>query len=83
MDYFFAGLGTTGSSGGITAALRSLSPELVSIGVVSEVHDFIPGIRTAEEMSEVGIFDKQIYDAFAGVEAVDAVERTIHLIRTT
>ncbi|MDP2090309.1 MAG: pyridoxal-phosphate dependent enzyme [Candidatus Gracilibacteria bacterium] len=62
VDYFFAGLGTTGSSRGTASFIREHNADLQVIGVVSETEDFIPGIRNSSEMWEVGLYDKDFYN---------------------
>jgi len=81
VDYFFGGLGTTGSTKGITQALKESNPNIKTIGVVSTSDDFIPGIRTENEMWEVGLFDKNLYHDILKVSSKDAVKSTIKLIR--
>jgi cysteine synthase len=83
IDYFFSWLWTTWSSWAITAALTQKNTNLHAIGIVSDPHDFIPGIRTIEEMNEVWIFDTSVYHAIQEVTALDAVEKTIALVRKT
>lgn len=73
IDYFFWALGTTGSSGGVTRFLKSKNHSLMSIWVVSDDDDFIPGMRNIHEMDEVGIFDLSLYDDTRTVCALDAI----------
>jgi cysteine synthase/rhodanese-related sulfurtransferase len=82
VDYFVSGLGTTGSTRGITERLRAANPDLTVIGVVAHPADFIPGIRTADEMYEVGLYQPQLYDAVVTVTSAEAIEATMRLIRT-
>jgi S-sulfo-L-cysteine synthase (O-acetyl-L-serine-dependent) len=81
VDYFFSGLGTTGSTKGITQALREKNPFLKSIGVISKTGDTIPGIRNAQEMFEVGLFDKNIYDDILEMDSQEAIDGSLTLIR--
>lgn len=61
VDHFIAGLGTTGSSRGIADRLKADNPDVKSIGIVAEANDYIPGIRTKDEVLEVGLFDPERY----------------------
>lgn len=80
IDYFFGSLGTTGSSGWVTKFLKSQKEDLTSVWVVSDADDFIPGIRNREEMKEVGIFDRSLYDEVVQVSALDAIDKMRKLI---
>lgn len=62
VDHFIAGLGTTGSSRGIVERLEKDNPDIKSVGVVAKANDYIPGIRTKDEVLEVGLFDPKNYE---------------------
>lgn len=81
IDYFFGGLGTTGSTKGITQAIKEKNPELETVGIVSSSDDFIPGIRTENEMWEVGLYDKELYSEVLTVESMNAIDANLDLIR--
>lgn len=81
VDYFFSGLGTTGSTKGITKALKEASVTTTSIGVISSAADSIPGIRNAKEMFEVGLFDKNVYDEVIEMNSQEAIDGSLSLIR--
>ena len=81
IDYFFGGLGTTGSTKGITQAIRERNPDLNTVGIVSSSDDFIPGIRTENEMWEVGLYEKELYSDVLTVNSGKAIEATLDLIR--
>ena len=80
-DFFIAGLGTAGSSSGITERLTEDNPGLTTVGVVAEKSDFIPGIRTIDEMYEVGLFQPDAYDNIEVISSHDAVEGSLELMR--
>lgn len=82
VDYFVTGLGTTGSSRGITERLRAVNPDLTVVGVVADPADYIPGIRTADEMYEVGLYRPGLYDAIVAVTSTEAIDAALRLIRT-
>jgi rhodanese-related sulfurtransferase len=80
-DYFVACVGTAGSSTGVAAALRRHNPGLQVVGLVAHKADFIPGIRTIDEVHEVGLFDPGVYDAIETITADDAVDGLLTLVR--
>ncbi|MBM9506201.1 pyridoxal-phosphate dependent enzyme [Actinacidiphila acididurans] len=80
-DWFVAGVGTAGSSTGIARALRETDPAVRVLGLVAAKSDFIPGIRTIDEVHEVGLFDPGTYDAIEAVSADEAIEGMLTLNR--
>lgn len=81
VNVFVGGLGTTGSSRGIVEALKKSRPSLKCLGVCASEYDYIPGIRSAEQMWEVGLFERDIYDDIIDMHASDAVAAMIELNR--
>jgi len=81
VDYFFGGLGTTGSTRGTAEYIKKTNPNLVSVGIVSSASDYIPGIRTITEMWEVGLFEKYFYQSIEEVNAKTAIDAMLTLIR--
>jgi cysteine synthase/rhodanese-related sulfurtransferase len=81
VDYFFGGLGTTGSTRGAAEYIKKTNPDLVSVGIVSSASDYIPGIRTIAEMWEVGLFEKDFYQSIEEVDAKTAINAMLTLIR--
>ena len=81
VDYFFGTVGTTGSSRGISEYLQEKNPSLKKIGIIATKGDNIPGIRNMDEMYEVGIFDKSLYNDVVAVNSMDAIESMLTLIR--
>lgn len=81
VDYFIGGLGTTGSTRGSAQYLKERNPNLEAIGVVSSKEDFIPGIRSAAEMWEVGLFDKNFYKEILSVTSKDAIDCSLDLVK--
>jgi len=82
VDLFVAGLGTTGSSRGIAERLRVDNPGLTVVGVVTRAGDHIPGLRTADELFEVGLFDRRLYDDVVTVTSAQAADAMLLLART-
>ncbi|HEY9774335.1 MAG TPA: pyridoxal-phosphate dependent enzyme [Planktothrix sp.] len=81
VDYFVGGLGTTGSTRGAGETLKAQNPRLANIGVVSSKNGFIPGIRNSDEMFEVGLFDRNFYDAVVEVSIDEALDGMMMLIK--
>lgn len=81
VDYFFATLGTTGSSRGTAECLQENNPNLVKIGIIASKGDNIPGIRNIDEMYEVGIFDKSVYNEIVSISSMEAIEGMLTLVR--
>ncbi len=81
VDYFFGTLGTTGSSRGCIEFLREKNNELKKVGIIAEKGDYIPGIRNKDEMNEVGIFEKDLYDDIVTVNSMEAIEYMLILNR--
>ncbi|MDH6108583.1 cysteine synthase/rhodanese-related sulfurtransferase [Kitasatospora sp. MAP12-15] len=80
-DHFIACVGTAGSSTGVAAALRAGDPGVEVLGLVAHKSDFIPGIRTIDEVHEVGLFDPATYDAIESVTSDEAIDGMLTLIR--
>ncbi|MER6995220.1 pyridoxal-phosphate dependent enzyme [Streptomyces sp. NPDC000410] len=80
-DWFIACVGTAGSSTGVARALRAHDPAVRVVGLVGEKSDFIPGIRTVDEVQEVGIFDPATYDTIEPVSADEAIDGMLTLLR--
>ncbi|MFG2909720.1 pyridoxal-phosphate dependent enzyme [Kitasatospora sp. NPDC048286] len=80
-DHFVACVGTAGSSTGVAAVLRAHDPGVEVVGLVAHKSDFIPGIRTIDEVHEVGLFDPATYDSIATVTADQAIDGMLTLVR--
>ncbi|MCY1142442.1 pyridoxal-phosphate dependent enzyme [Actinoplanes sp. Pm04-4] len=80
-DYFIACVGTAGSSTGVARALRQHAPDVRVIGLVAAKSDFIPGIRTIDEVHEVGLFEPGVYDTVETITADDAIDGLLTLVR--
>ncbi|WP_030257584.1 pyridoxal-phosphate dependent enzyme [Streptomyces violens] len=80
-DHFIACVGTAGSSTGVARVLRAHDPAVHVLGLVAHKADFIPGIRTIDEVQGVGLFDPATYDTIATVTADDAIEGMVTLAR--
>ncbi|MFJ3974163.1 pyridoxal-phosphate dependent enzyme [Streptomyces sp. NPDC090021] len=80
-DWFIACVGTAGSSTGVARALRAHDPNVRVVGLVGQKSDFIPGIRTADEVQEVGIFDPATYGTIEAVSSEEAIDGMVTLLR--
>lgn len=80
-DWFIACVGTAGSSTGVARVLREHDPRVRVLGLVAHPSDFIPGIRTLDEVHQVGLFDPATYDTIESVTSDEAIDGMITLIR--
>jgi [CysO sulfur-carrier protein]-thiocarboxylate-dependent cysteine synthase len=80
-DWFVACVGTAGSSTGVARVLREHDPGVRVVGLVAHKSDFIPGIRTIDEVHQVGLFDPATYDTIESVTADEAIDGMLTLIR--
>jgi cysteine synthase B len=81
IDYLFAGLGTSGSSRGVGQFLKGKNPDLKTIGIVAPKGQHLPGIRSADEMFEVGLFQRGFYESIMEVTTDEAIDAMLVLIR--
>ncbi|GGU70186.1 hypothetical protein GCM10010211_39800 [Streptomyces albospinus] len=80
-DWFIACVGTAGSSTGVARVLREHDPHVRVVGLVAGKADFIPGIRTLDEVHEVGLFAPETYDTMESVSSDEAIEGMLTLAR--
>lgn len=81
VDYFFGGLGTTGSSLGIGTKLREANPDCRVIGIAAAANHFIPGIRNLGQMMESTLFQQDYYNQVYSLTEQDALSGMMALIR--
>lgn len=81
VDYFINGLGTTGSSLGISRRLKRDNQNLKTIGVVPMGNHFTPGIRNLNQMLESEMFQRNQYDAFLHITEQEAIDGMLTLNR--
>jgi cysteine synthase B len=81
VDFFFNGLGTTGSSLGISLRLQRDNPELETIAIIPETNHFFPGIRNLSQMWESGLFKRHQYKEFLNVSEQEAIDGMLTLNR--
>lgn len=82
VDYFFGGLGTSGSTLGAARRIRDEgSADLKTIGICASKNDFIPGIRSMDQMWESGLFTKEHYADFVYVDSGEAVDAMMDLVK--
>lgn len=80
-DHFIACIGTAGSSTGVARVLRADRDDVDVHGLVAAAGDFIPGIRTWDEVHEVGLFEPENYDSISAVSSEEALDGMVTLIR--
>jgi cysteine synthase B len=81
VDYLVGGLGTTGSMLGTAERLREAHPHVQTIGVVAKNDDYIPGIRTKDEVLAVGLFDPAFYHEILTIDSSSALVGMLQLIK--
>lgn len=81
VDYFFGSLGTTGSTLGISRRLQQVNPDLQTAAIVPRAGQFIPGIRSLDQMWESGLFKRDAYQNFITVSEQQAVDGMLELNR--
>jgi cysteine synthase/rhodanese-related sulfurtransferase len=81
VDFFFGGLGTTGSTRGAGTFLKEQHERLKNIGVIASKGQLLPGIRNVDEMYEVGLFKKDFYDDIVEVGVDESLDAMLALIR--
>ncbi|HEY9681009.1 MAG TPA: pyridoxal-phosphate dependent enzyme [Oculatellaceae cyanobacterium] len=82
LDFFFGGLGTSGSTLGAAKRIRAEgNPELVTVGICASKNDFIPGIRSLDQMWESGLFEKGNYNDFVYVDSGESVDAMMELVQ--
>jgi len=81
VDFFFNGLGTTGSSLGISRRFLKDNPDLESVAIVPDRHHFLPGIRSLSQMWESGLFQRHQYKTFLNVSEQEAIDGMLTLNR--
>lgn len=81
VDYFFCGLGTTGTSLGVATALKNRNPALKTIGITAKPGHFIPGIRSKGQMMESVLFHHDYLEDIYPLSEADTLEGMMTLIR--
>jgi cysteine synthase B len=81
VDYFVSGLGTTGSTLGMARAFRKSNPECECIGLTSAKGDFVPGIRSLDQMWESGLYQRENYNDVVSVTEKGALDAMLTLNR--
>ena len=83
VDYFIGGVGTAGSTLGVADRLQEDNPDLTLLGIVAAKDDFLPGIRTYEELLGVGLFDPERYDKTIPITSDNALDAMATLVSKT
>lgn len=81
VDFFFNGLGTTGSSLGISLRLTEANPECETVAIVPATNHFFPGVRNLSQMWESGLFRRDQYKTFLTVTEEEAIDGMLELNR--
>ena len=81
VDYVISSVGTGGSSGGIIDYIKHNNLSTKVIGVVAHPNDFIPGIRTMNELFETPLFTRSAFDEIKEVDSLNALKALDILVR--
>jgi len=81
VDFFFNGLGTTGSSLGISIRLQRDNPDVETVAVIPETNHFFPGVRSLSQMWESGLFQRNQYKTFLNISEQEAIDGMLILNR--
>jgi cysteine synthase B len=81
VDYFVGFLGTSGSTLGAGKTLKKANPNAKIIGVIAESYNHIPGGREAQELWEVGLFEKSFYTSIEKSTVQEAIDGLLTLVR--
>lgn len=73
IDAVVMGVGTAGSSGGFVEYAKNNHQDTKMIGVLSDPADFLPGIRSQNELFETNLFESEYYDQLVSVTSEDAL----------
>lgn len=79
VDYFFGGLGTTGSTLGISRRLSTANPGMETIGITAARNNFIPGIRGLDQMWDSGLFRRDAYKNITPITEQQAIDGMLTL----
>jgi len=81
VDYFVSGLGTTGSTLGMTRAFKKNNPDCICVGLTSAKGEFVPGIRSLDQMWESGLYRQDNYADVVTVGEKAALDAMLTLNR--
>lgn len=81
IDFLVGGLGTTGSTLGITKVFKKHNPNFKAIALVSKQGEFVPGIRALDQLWEAGLYDEGKYEHTLEVSEKDALDAMLLLNR--
>lgn len=73
VDFFFATVGTSGSSQGAALKIAEHNPDLITVGITGSTSDFIPGIRNRDELREVGLYNPNMYKKMVAIDSYQAI----------
>lgn len=80
IDIISIGVGTGGSSGGMIEYAKSHQKTTKFIGIVAHPSDFLPGIRTYNELFETELFTKENFAEMIEVSSVGALTALRNLV---
>lgn len=81
VDFFFNGLGTSGSSLGISIRLKKDNVNLNTIAVIPDKGHFLPGIQSFSNLWENSLYREDQYDQFVSIKEQEAIDGMLTLNR--
>jgi cysteine synthase B len=81
VDFLVGGMGTTGTTLGTSRRLKERNPDMKCIGICASKSDYIPGIRSLDQLWEAGLFSKAAYDDIISVTPGESLDAMAVLIR--
>jgi cysteine synthase/rhodanese-related sulfurtransferase len=81
LSIFCAGLGTTGTMFGASSYLKKQRPEVVTVGVVRQPNNPVPGVRTPNLLRQIAFDWKSVVDRIEVVGTKESFERSMDLCR--
>ncbi len=81
VDYFVAGIGTSGTVMGVGKRLKELKPGVKIIGVEPYAKHKVYGLKNLEEARHPEIYDERYIDETIRVSDEEAITTTRHLVR--
>lgn len=80
VDAVVTGVGTGGSSGGFIEFARQHALDTRCVGVMADPSDFLPGIRTRNELFETALFREDDYHELVEVSSAEALTALRRLV---
>lgn len=81
LDFFAAGLGTTGTMVGAGSFIKKQNPNIQTIGVIRSPNNPLPGVRTKSLLNEIAFDWKSVVDHSVEIGTHDAFRLSLEMCR--